>query len=172
MNEDVNRKRTLFWKEVSNVRGGKGESCNRIKDGNRKLAQGEDEVRRIWKEYFEVLYNIDTQEQVAVHICGFDGIWRGNYFRGEPIGRAEVEVRVRKLMNRKVTGKDEITGEMIKGGGNRVVDWIWSVCNMAFQNGIVHGDWRSAVIVPLYKGKGERTECKNYRGISLLIKHG
>ena len=29
-------------------------------------------------------------------------------------------------------------------------------------------DWRSAVIVPLYKGKGEMTESKNYRGISLL----
>ena len=29
-------------------------------------------------------------------------------------------------------------------------------------------DWRSVVIVPLYKGKGERTECKSYRGISLL----
>ena len=42
---------------------------------------------------------------------------------------------------------------------------------MAFENSIVHGDWRAAVIVPLYKGKGERTECKNYRGISLLIKH-
>ena len=24
------------------------------------------------------------------------------------------------------------------------------------------------MIVPLYKGKGERTECKNYKGISLL----
>ena len=27
---------------------------------------------------------------------------------------------------------------------------------------------RSAVIVPLYMGKEEGTECKNYRGISLL----
>ena len=25
------------------------------------------------------------------------------------------------------------------------------------------------MIVPLYKGKGERTECKNYRGISLSV---
>ena len=33
-----------------------------------------------------------TWEEVAVHMCGFDGIQRGNYFRGEPIGRAEVEV--------------------------------------------------------------------------------
>ena len=29
-------------------------------------------------------------------------------------------------------------------------------------------DWRSAVIVPLYTGKGARTECNNYIDISLL----
>ena len=55
-------------------------------------------------------------------------------------------------------GKDEVTGEMIKGGGDSVVDWIWRMCNIAFESGVVPGDWRSAVIVPLYKGKGERTE--------------
>ena len=94
MNKDVNGNTKLFWKEVSNVKGRKVESCNRIKDENGKLAQGEDEVQRIWKEYFEDLFNIDTQEQVTVHMCGFDGIRRGNYFEGKPIGRAEVEERV------------------------------------------------------------------------------
>ena len=39
---------------------------------------------------------------------------------------------------------------------------------MAFESGVVLKDWRSAGIVPLYNGKGERTECKNHRGISLL----
>ena len=34
--------------------------------------------------------------------------------------------------------------------------------------GFENEDWRSAVIVPLYMGKGERTERKNYRSISLL----
>ena len=38
-------------------------------------------------------------------MCSFDGIWRGNYFGGEPIGRAEVEVRVGKLKNGKATGR-------------------------------------------------------------------
>ena len=28
-------------------------------------------------------------------------------------------------MNGKATGGNEITGEMIKGGGDMVVDWIW-----------------------------------------------
>ena len=83
----------------------------------------------------------------------------------ELIRRTEVEVRVGKFKN----GKDEFAGEMIKGGGNRVVDWIWRLCNRAFGNGVVLEDWRSNVIVPLYKGKGKRTECSNYRGISLLL---
>ena len=51
-------------------------------------------------------------------MCGFDGIWRGNYFGGELIGRAEVDVRIGKLKNGKATGGDEFTREMIKGGGN------------------------------------------------------
>ena len=34
---------------------------------------------------------------------------------------------------------------------------------MIFESGGVPEDWKSAVIVPLYKGKGERTECKNYK---------
>ena len=40
---------------------------------------------------------------------------------------------------------------------------------MAFESSAVPEDWRSAVIVPLYNVKGERTECKNFRGISMLV---
>ena len=28
-----------------------------------------------------------------------------------------------------------------------MVDWIWILCNMAFENGVVPEDWRSPVIV-------------------------
>ena len=38
---------------------------------------------------------------------------------------------------------------------------------MAFESGVCLKT-RSDVIFPLHKGKGERNECKNYRGISLL----
>ena len=57
-------------------------------------------------------------------MCDFDGIRRSNYFGGEPIGRTEVDMRVGKLKNVKAARKGEITGEMIKGGGDKVVDWI------------------------------------------------
>ena len=38
----------------------------------------EAEVRRIRKQYYEDMYNPDTQEQVAVHMSGFDWVQIGN----------------------------------------------------------------------------------------------
>ena len=87
------------------------------------------------------MYN-DIQEQVAVHMCGFDGVQRGKYFRGESIRRIEVEVRVGKLKNQKASGKDEITGEMIKSRGDRVV---WGKIGALFMPSV---DFKSSV----YKG--------------------
>ena len=39
---------------------------------------------------------------------------------------------------------------------------------MAFESGVVSGDWRSTMIVPLHKGKGENTECSNYNIIVIM----
>ena len=39
--------------------------------------------------------------------------------------------------NGKSVGKDEITGEIIQGGGDRVVKWIWRLCNMVYESGVV-----------------------------------
>ena len=44
-------------------------------------------------------------------MCGFDGIRRGNYFGGEPIGR--VEVRVGKLKNGKAACGDGYGGCLV-----------------------------------------------------------
>ena len=47
-----------------------------------------------------------------------------------------VEVRVRN-------GKDEVTGEIIKGGSDRVVDWILRLYKMTFESCIVLEDLES-----------------------------
>ena len=63
------------------------------------------------KDYLEDLYNKDTQEQTAVHMCSFDGFHRGNYFGGELIKMTEVEVRVEKLKNGNTKDEYEVTGD-------------------------------------------------------------
>ena len=45
------------------------------------------------------IIQIIDNEQVAVHMCGFNGIDRGNYYGGELNGRTEVKVRVEELKN-------------------------------------------------------------------------
>ena len=44
VNEDVNGNRKMYWREVSNAKGGKVKSCSRIIEGNGRLAQREDEI--------------------------------------------------------------------------------------------------------------------------------
>ena len=41
-----------------------------------------------------------------------------------------------------------------------VVDWMAKVFNMVWQEGVAPGDWRYAVIVPVYK-KGSRLDGTN-----------
>ena len=101
-------------------------------------------------------------------MCRYDGVRRGNYFGGEPIRKIYPEERIKNLKNGKATGKDEFTEELVKGGGDVVMNLISKLCNMAFESGVVPEDLSSAVVVPLYKSKGEMTECKNCGGISLL----
>ena len=79
--------------EIENcLKGGKLKSCKRMEIEGRHRERIKYEGS---EGVFEDLDNIDTQEQVAVHMCGFGGIRIGNCFEGKPIGRAEVEVRVR-----------------------------------------------------------------------------
>ena len=60
MNQYVNGNKKLFWKEVGKENGGKVEICIIVKDGNGRLALGELEGQKIWNDYFDDLYNIET----------------------------------------------------------------------------------------------------------------
>ena len=110
-------------------------------------------------------------QNTGVHMCGYDGVRRGNCFEGEPIRKIVVEERVKKRKNGKAAGKDEVIEEMVKSGGDVVVDWIWKLCNMAFESDVVPEDLRYDVIVPLKWNNhiiGEMIKCQNYRGMSSL----
>src|ERR1700755_2886271 len=63
---------------------------------------------------------------------------------------------------------DGIYREMIRVGVGVIVDWLVRMFNVCWGEGKVAQEWQDACIVPIYKGKGDRMACKNYRGISLL----
>ena len=58
--------------------------------------------------------------------------------------------------------------ECLKKGGMAVLEWLVRLVNLSFDKGVVPINWCGAYIVPLYKGKADKCECSNSRGISLL----
>jgi len=46
--------------------------------------------------------------------------------------------------------------------------WLLDLCNGIVKEGCMPVDWKSSVILPIYKGKGDPMECGSYRGIKLL----
>ena len=57
---------------------------------------------------------------------------------------------------------------MLKNGGISITDWLLRIFNTCMKFGVVPEDWKAACIVPVYRGKGGRRDCANYRGISIL----
>ncbi len=49
-----------------------------------------------------------------------------------------------------------------------MISWIHRICELAWEKWNVPEDWTKAVTVSAYKRKGNRSECGNYSGISLL----
>ena len=45
-----------------------------------------------WNGHFEDSYNVDTEERVAVDMCGFDSARNSNYFEGDKLSRNEGEM--------------------------------------------------------------------------------
>ena len=89
-------------------------------------------------------------------------LFRGDYFGGESIRRNEVGAQAWKLENEKATVRK------IKGGNDEMAVYgIWRLCNIAFKCGFEPEIWMPTVLVSLYKGKGKKTEFKDYRGISV-----
>ena len=45
---------------------------------------------------------------------------------------------------------------------------LHTVLTAVWQTGTIPPDWRRGLVTPLWKGKGSRQDCGNYRGITLL----
>jgi len=57
---------------------------------------------------------------------------------------------------------------MIQATGDIGTQWILDLCNGIVKEGSIPEDWKSSVVLPIYKGKGDPIECGSYRGIKLL----
>ena len=68
----------------------------------------------------------------------------------------------------KAPGKDGIPAEVWKCCKGSLITALHEILCLCWREGEVPQDMRDANIVTLYKNKGDRCGCNNYRGTSLL----
>ena len=80
----------------------------------------------------------------------------------------ELEECIRTLKNRKSPGGDGLPAEIYKYGGTAILYQLHEMICAVWTSGTVPQDWKDATIVTIYKNKGDKADCGNSRGISLL----
>lgn len=131
------------------------------KDGN-IITQPKEGLDR-WKEYFEDLLNVtEANEEQRV---------KPKYQHVQPALEKprleDVKQAIKEMKNNKAPGEDGINAEMIKIGGDVTAKEILDLVLDIWEQKTTPKEWTEAIIIPIHK-KGDKQECNNYRGISLL----
>jgi len=68
----------------------------------------------------------------------------------------------------KTAGTFHIPAELVKAGGRKIGSENHELIKSMWNKEELPEEWKELIIVPIYK-KGGKTDCSNYRGISLLL---
>ena len=138
-----------------------------VRSADGQIVSDPDGVRARWAEYFEQLFRVDPPTDsldagdVAVPLPD-------PQISEEPPTLTEVREAISKLKGGKAAGFCGIPAELLKSGGDSMARGLHTVLAAIWQSGTIPPDLLKGVVIPLWKGKGDRWDCGNHRGITLL----
>ena len=118
-------------------------------------------IMAMWRNYFSQLLNVHGAKdvrQAEIHTT--------ELLVPEP-SAFEVELAIEKAKSHKSPGIDQIPAELFKAGGRTIRCAIQKLLISIWNKEELPEEWKESIIVPIYK-KGDKRDCNNYRGISLL----
>ena len=158
------------WKLQGNELG----SAQYIRDENGKLQQRLEEIRARWRRYFTSLLNTTS---AALNRAIIEGLSQKPAVLSlvDPPVVSKTEKALRSVANDKVMGPDELPAELLKLGlsdsSHEILLAFHDIIVAVWMTGEVPQEWKDATIKVLHKKK-DRTECSNYRGLSLVAHAG
>ena len=86
----------------------------------------------------------------------------------EKVVHNEIVEAIQSMKLGKVTGPSEVSVEMIVASGEIGVKVMMELCQNVLDGRGMPDDWKTSVIVPIFKGKGDVMSCGSYRGVKPL----
>ena len=80
----------------------------------------------------------------------------------------EIQKAIKSTSSGKSPGKYNIPAEIFKTAGPKALEHFHDILSQIWKEEKMPADFKDAIIVALYKNKGSKADCGNYRGISLL----
>lgn len=119
-----------------------------------------------WSEHFQALFSTArvVQDSAILHISQLPVIVELD----EPPSMKELTEAIEQTKSGKAAGVDGIPPEIWKDGGPALHRKLHELLVYCWKQGNIPRDLCDAVIVTLYKNKGGKSDCSNYRGITLL----
>ncbi len=135
-----------------------------------KVLKDQTSIRERWAEHFNTLLNQDSDADYTVlqdlpEFPQIDNL-------SQPPTFLEVLSAIRALKNNKSPGFDNIPAELLKQGGYLCTRTLHQYIIKVWADEVIPQQWKDASIVTIYKNKGDRALCGNYRGIALLAVAG
>lgn len=152
-----------FYQAVNRMNKGYQPRLDVCRDRYGNMIGNNEGIIRRWTEHFEGILNKQEEE-------GQDIDWR-EYDMDEQEVDALDEIHIRmaieKQKNNKTPGEDNLTAELFKYGGRSLQKIMYKLIVLIWEKEEIPKEWSSGLICPILK-KGDKSECKNYRGIMLL----
>ena len=156
-----------------NLEGKRDRSSAYVKDENGVLLRDVELIREPWVRWFHTLLNAKSQ-RLDPNIAEGLHQWRKNMPLGVQPTMQELKDAIRSLANGKAVGPDGVPVELFKialNGDPALRRRLLDIVVRIWRKGEVPQQWKDAIIMVLHKKK-DRTECGNYRGISLVAHVG
>jgi len=138
-------------------------------DGQTMLTDSNEILQR-WAEHFNNLLN--QPSQVDEDAINEFPQWPLQEDLSIPPLLDETKKALKHMANGKAPGPDGIPAEIYKYGGQCLVRRLVHLFSIIWEKQSVPQEFKDANIVHLYKRKGNRVNCDNHRGISLLTTAG
>ena len=127
-----------------------------IKDEHGRTIYDKDKILKRWSEYGTLLFDGPDPEPVG-RPCAMEPL----------VLRDEVRKAVKRLKSNKAAGLDNIPAELLKAGGETVIDALKSIIDSLWVTGEWPEEWVMSELIALPKEAGTQ-ECTKHRTISLI----
>lgn len=119
-----------------------------------------------FNEFFARQCTIDDRNKSPPSL---DQIHPPGHFQFKPVTRSEVFDQLRLLNVAKAPGIDLLDNTVLRATAGNISEPLTAIFNASLRSARFPSAWKSAIVVPVYKGKGDRCAVSSYRPISLTV---